>query len=91
MTDFTSWQNLGTFGGLMAVTKLLTDAAKVIFSLGGKKTLAAAIGTGVVLAVITGVALGQRQWEELLLLALNGLLVGLAASGFHDSLKRGEP
>jgi len=85
---FVTWQMLATNAGATAATKFLVDAWKALFGLMGKATLYASVLTGIALVIGANLALGECKSVDLPVHAINGLIVGLAASGFNDLVTR---
>ena len=90
MTEFLSWESLGTFAGALFVTGLLTQAWKSLFNLGVTGTRASSALTGIALLVLVTVFTKGATPQNVILAVLNGLLVGFAANGAYDNLIRKE-
>jgi hypothetical protein len=85
---FVNWQILATVAGATAATKFIVDAVKALTNIAGKQVLVCAMLVGIGIVVLANYSLGQCKPIDLPLHAINGLIVGLAASGFNDLVSR---
>ena len=79
LTELLTWESLGTFAGLMAVTYLVTQAFKYVWA--DATALAvrlAAIVTAVVVALMFNISVDGFALPVIVMATVNGLLVALA-------------
>jgi len=88
MEEFASWPKLATVAGATVVTKFLVDVVKAFVPLQGKQTLGVSCLIGVGLILLANSALGTCKPLDIPVHIINGLVVGLAASGFNDAVER---
>ena len=87
MDSFVTWQQLATMAGAIAATKFIVDAIKCFAPIQGKQVLGAAALVGILVLLGANLALGTCKPTDIPIHVLNGVMVGFAASGFHDAVR----
>ena len=87
ITDFLTWETLGTFAGAVVAVALLTQFLKDTFKKLPTQWLSYMISV-VLLALATAATQGVATWDTWALIPFNAAVVSLAANGGYAAIER---
>lgn len=84
MDSFITWEALITFGGLTSAVYMIVEFTKELKLIKKIPTKYWSFIISFTLMILTSVAIGKFEYKELLLYALNSILISLGANGLSD-------
>lgn len=88
MTEFMTWEFIGTFVGFAAAVALMTEFSKVFKFLGRVPTQLVSFAIAIVIMVVYKLATNDFKGVDIVLYILNSAGASLTANGAYDAVER---
>lgn len=88
MTEFMTWEFIGTFVGFAAAVALMTEFFKVFKFLERMPTQIVSFAIAIVIMVVYKLATNDFRGVDIVLYILNSAGASLTANGAYDAVKR---